>query len=97
MWRANYVWKPYQRRILWRLFHKNVECRSGETPALQRIGKRSLVNQFATSRVHDARGLLHFLNRFGVDHFLRGGAQRRMHGDKIALRQQALEADQFYL
>jgi len=58
-----------QRRILRRLFHKNIQRRSRQPSTLQRFRQCRLIDQFTARRVHDARRLLHFLNGLGIDHF----------------------------
>ncbi len=58
------------------------------------FGQRRFIDQFAARGVHDARRLLHFLNGLGIDHFLRRGTQRAVHGNKIALCQKFVQCHQ---
>ena len=82
---GDHIWKANERRILRRLFDKDVMRSATEAAAFQCSSQVGFVNEFAAGRIHDARALLHLLNRNRVDHISRGGTQRGMQRNEIAL------------
>ena len=88
------VGMPEQRMVgTRRLDREDVERRTAQTPAAERVDQRRLVDQRGARRVDEARSGLHARQRRGVDHPPGLVAHRRMQADEVATRQQRFEVD----
>ena len=68
MRREHDVFQRQQRRVLRRLFRKNIERRRRHLLLLERLRQIRLIHQFAASAIHQPHALLHLRDGCLIDH-----------------------------